>query len=163
MTIKTKHVQGRRALRYANCDELLADAEAIAGNAQNVKNLGNWSVGQVFQHLSKSLNLSIDGSDFKAPWVFRIMGKLFMKKKFIYKGMPAGFTLPASAAKIFLPADRVEAVAAVEELRAALERVKTDSTRALHGLLGTLTKDEWDNFSLRHAELHMSFLVPPDA
>jgi hypothetical protein len=163
MTIKTKKVQGRRQLRYADYDAFLTDAEATAADSANVKNLGNWSIGQVFQHLAKSLLTSVEGADFKAPLPIRVIAKLFFKKKFIYKALPAGFPIPDHAAKIFLPADQVAADSGIAELRSAIERVKSDKTRAEHGLFGKLTNEEWDNFNLRHAELHMSFLVPPGA
>ena len=32
--------------------------------------------------------------------------------------------------------------------------------RAKHPMLGDLTKEEWNKVHLKHASLHMSFLVP---
>ena len=160
MTVNTKSVKGRRQVRYENYDELLADAESLVANESTVNRIGNWSIGQVLQHLAKSLNVSIDGSSLRAPLPLRIILTLFMKKKLIYQAMPSGFAIPKSGTATFSPDDHVTAGAALEELRKAIARVKSDKTRANHGIFGTLSTDEWDNFSRRHAELHMSFLVP---
>ena len=95
MTINTKKVEGRRQLRYASLDELLADAQRLA--AGEVRTLGNWSPGQIFQHLAQSMNWSIDGFDFSFPAPLRWVMSLLMKRKFLQKELPAGYQAPASA------------------------------------------------------------------
>jgi hypothetical protein len=79
MTVMTKHVTGRRTLNYATLDDLLQDAEQLAES--HVDMLGNWSLGQVFSHLAITMNKSIDGFPFRAPWVLRVSIRLFMKKR----------------------------------------------------------------------------------
>lgn len=37
---------------------------------------------------------------------------------------------------------------------------KSDPSRALHPWFDELSTGEWDQFNLRHAELHMSFVHP---
>ena len=60
--VNTKTVTGRRELRYDNYDELLADAERLAG--KEVRTLGNWSYGQILRHLARSIDAMIDGAPF---------------------------------------------------------------------------------------------------
>ncbi len=42
----------------------------------------------------------------------------------------------------------------------AVARIQLDTERSRHPVFGELSLDEWDSLHLRHAELHMSFLVP---
>ncbi len=119
MSVNTKTVEGRRKLHFDSFDEMLAEAERLAGG--EVKMLGNWSLAQIFTHLAAGINSTIDGSTFKAPMLLRIAAPL-MKKKFIYGGIPSGFKIPEEAQAQFLPADDAETGAALGALRAAIER-----------------------------------------
>lgn len=161
MAIDTKNVKGRRKLRFETLDEMIAEAERLAEG--EVEMLGNWSLAQIFKHLAEGLNSTLDGSSFKAPFFVKLMAGLFMRKKFIYGGIPPGFAIPKDAQAQFLPKDDVETAAALAELQAAVERLKSTEERAKHPLLGKLTREESDQFQLRHAELHLSFAVPVDA
>ena len=99
---------------------------------------------------------------FTAPLPLRIIGKLFLKSKFLNKTLPAGFDIPksAEAEARFQPNESVVVDEELEGLRRAIDRCKLESERATHPLFGQLTRDQWDKFNLRHAELHMSFVKP---
>ena len=58
--IKTKKVEGRRKVRYQAISEFLAEAERLA--SRKVRTIGNWSQGQIYEHLARSLDISIDGT-----------------------------------------------------------------------------------------------------
>jgi hypothetical protein len=156
MPVKTAKVQGRRTLDYASFDELLADAERLSSSS--VKALGNWSPGQIFRHLAISYNGAIDGLPITFPWLFRMMVKLF-KKKLLNGTMPAGYQMKPENAKITEPGP-TSTEEGLAELRAAIARLQHETHRAKHPLLGVLSKEEWDKVMLKHASLHMSFLVP---
>lgn len=158
MTVNTKQVQGRRTARYASLDEFLDDARRLAD--MEVQALGNWSQGQIYEHLARALNSSIDGAGFSFPAPLRLMMSLFMKRKFLTQQLPAGFKAPAKAQK-FIP-DETSVADGLASLEAAITRQKQESDRALHPGFGSLTHEEWDQFNLRHAEMHMSFLVSGD-
>ncbi len=158
MTVNTKTAKGRRTLRYESYDDLLADAEQLS--AGEVQCVGNWLPGQVFDHLGRSLEASIDGVPGKVPLPIRIMANLFFKKKFIYESIPAGFQIPQSGVKTFEPEDGVPVEEGLAHLRKGVERCKSESHRCKHPVFGDITQAEWDSFSLRHAEMHMSFLKP---
>ena len=89
MTVETKRVKDRREVHYQSFDDLLADAELLA--AGEVRALGNWSLGQIYWHLAKSLNSSIDGAGFSLPAPVRFALKLLAKRRFLTKSLPAGF------------------------------------------------------------------------
>ena len=156
MSVDTRKVTGRRTVRYATMDDLLQDAERIAKGPHRA--LGNWSAGQVFKHLAIVLGMSMDGNfPFKPPWFVRLGARLF-KRRILSKGLPAGFQLPKGAERL-IP-DETSADEGLELLRQAVARWKRETKRAASPLLGELTPEECDQFQLRHAESHMSFLVP---
>ena len=65
MTVNTRKVSDRRAVRYDSYQDLLDDAERLA--VSDAQSLGNWSLGQALGHLSRVMEMSIDGSELKAP------------------------------------------------------------------------------------------------
>lgn len=153
MSVVTKKVQGRRTVRYETLDDLLAEAEQLA--TSDIRTLGNWSLGQNLKHIAMALDSSIDGNDFKLPAPVRFLMSLFMKRKFLTKSIPAGFK---STAK-FIP-DETSTEDGLTALREAVARQKQESKRVPHPGFGKLTNKEWEDFNLRHAEMHMSFIVP---
>lgn len=157
MAVDTKTVKGRREVSYESFDALLADAERMA--SVDVNTIGNWSLGQILRHLAKAINTTIDGVDFRAPWPLRFLGRIFLKKRLLANGIPSGFRIPARAKRHFQP-EEVDAVVALEVLREAVKRINTEPNRAPHPFLGQLSRVESDLFQLRHAEMHMSFVVP---
>jgi hypothetical protein len=154
--VNTKKVVGRRDVRYESYDDLLADAQRLARGP--VRQLGNWSPGKAFKHLAQSLDSSIDGAGFALPAPMRVVFTLLMKNKFLNKQLPAGFkTTPE-----FTPPE-TSTEEGLELLRSAVARQKQQSQRALHPAFGRISREEWDKFNLRHAELHMSFLLSDES
>ncbi len=152
MTVNTKSVEGRRTVRYESYDELLKDAERLA-SIDSAKTLGNWSQGQIYKHMADAIESSIDGSGFVLPWPVRIVFSLLMKRRFLYGTLPPGFKAP----KRFQP-DELDTGIALNDLRKAVARMKTESKRVMHPAFGHITREEWDQFNLRHCEMHMSFI-----
>ena len=158
MPIDTSKVQNRREVQYTSLQDVLADAERLTQG--NFNTLGNWSAGQIFLHLAKSFNDSIDGSDMRLPWYLKLLGPL-LKNKLLRGPMAPGVKLPESVAKVTVPGptSTEEGMAA---LRSAIARLESESKRAPSPFLGAMTKDEWNRLHLNHSALHMSFLVPQD-
>lgn len=157
MSVNTREILGRRQVRYDSFNDLLLDAESLA--AGEVFTLGNWTLGQIFLHLARSMHASIDGLAVETPWWRRLFVKLFYARRLLSGPMPAGWNMPDEAAKFLSP----ESIAVEEGLRAlreAIHRLSFEIERARHPLLGEMCLDEWDSFHLRHAELHMSFALP---
>ncbi|MFO1043270.1 MAG: DUF1569 domain-containing protein [Planctomycetaceae bacterium] len=155
MPVNTSKVQGRRQVQYDSYEDLLADAEQLANS--NVKTLGNWSFGQILLHVAQSTDSSLDGSGFALPAPVRWIFTLLMKQKFLTKPIPAGFKAP----KRFQPQE-LSVEESIVELRKAIARQYTEEQRAMHPAFGMISKEEWTQFNLRHAEMHMSFVVLDD-
>ena len=152
--VDTTQVTGRRTVHYANVDDIVADAERLASGGY--KALGNWSLGKITQHVGRALLQALDGPSMKVAAPMRLMARLLYKKKAL-REMKPGFKLPPQAAALVPNTeDDAEGIA---ELRSAVERWKREPQRSRHAFFGKLTPKEWEQLMLRHAEMHMSFLV----
>jgi hypothetical protein len=157
MAVNTAKVDARRKLDYKSFDELLADADRLSSG--DVKTLGNWSPGQIFQHLANAYNGSIDGLPGGFPWFIRAMARMF-KKKLIGGPMPAGIKMSAKLAKAVMP-EPTSTEVGLANLHAAVSRLRQEPHRAAHPVFGEVSKEEWNTMHLKHANLHMSFLTTP--
>jgi hypothetical protein len=149
----------RRVVHYTSIDELLTDAELVAG--QKFRTVGKWSFPQILDHLARTFTASVDGFGFQAPWFARALIAPFMKNTFLTKTMKAGFNLPKSAKALFPDAD-LALPAALDRLKQSIARYREAPQRAPHPFLGMLAAQEYDSLHLRHSELHMSFVVPDE-
>ncbi|MBI2808015.1 MAG: DUF1569 domain-containing protein [Planctomycetes bacterium] len=156
MSIDTAKVPGRRSLRFQSLDDILADVDKL--NQGPLRALGNWSSGQILVHLATVMDWCIDGAPMQAPWFVRVMG-WFMKNRFLRNPMPAGFALPEAAAKYLVPKEKTWDDG-LRHFRSSIERMKSSAERKPSPFLGELTRDQWDQLHCRHAELHLSFLIP---
>jgi len=155
VAINTKQVAGRIPLHFENLDEMLAHSERLV--AAGTTQLGNWSLGQVLQHLALIQNASIDGYPKLFTRPVRFILRVFFKRWFLRKGFP-----PSGPNVKTLTPEPIDALTALANLRSATERVKTETKRAENPGFGKMSLDEWNLLYLRHAELHLSFCVPKD-
>lgn len=153
MQINTKKVQGRRLVRYASMDDFIGDVKRLTEIP--VRTLGNWSQGQIYRHLARSLDGSIDGIDMKVPAPMRWIMTLLFKKKFLEVAIPPGFPAPEGPMR----PDETSVADGLAALENAVARQKNEASRVPHPGFGNIGRDGWDKFNLRHAEMHMSFIV----
>jgi hypothetical protein len=157
MSVDTRAVQGRRKLCFTSLDQVIADAEKLV-NSSSTRILGNWPLPRLLAHLAKAVNDSIDGISAKAPLIIRLIGP-FLKGRILTKGVPAGRQLPKSAEASFFP-EVGSPQEAFEKMRAAVSRTRMERMMAKHPVFGRMSHEEWLQFHLRHAELHLSFALP---
>lgn len=157
--INTAKVHKRRSLSFTSLDDVLVELDHLEGKKLEV--LGNWTVGQILKHLAIPMDGAIDGLHFKMPLYMRIGAKIF--KPFVLKmKMPAGFRLPSLAASIMVPDSTISDSEGFAALRHAIGRLKTNSHRTPHPVMGSLTIEQWNQIMCRHCELHLSFIQPVD-
>lgn len=149
-------MSARRTVRYSTFSDVVQDAEHLLGNHHTV---GNWSFGQICQHLARTMEAMIDGFGFMAPWWARWFIAPFVKNSFLIKPMKPGFKVPKAGAAL-LPNDSVTAEEGLRQLKAAIQRLAHETPSAPHPFLGKLASEEVIQVQLRHCELHMSFIVP---
>lgn len=150
----------RRKVAYASLEEIAADAKRL--NAADASATGNWSRGQIFEHLARLMDFSLDGFPFNMPGVFRLIGKYYFKPLILKNGMKPGINLKGNSLKALAP-DPLEDQAGLDHLLNSIERLQNESQRHRSPFLGELTREEWDLLHQRHAELHMSFIAEPDS
>jgi len=156
--VDTKRVSGRRDVHYRTMQDLLDDVQRIS--AVPYRTVGNWSLAQISAHLSKALNLALDGGTIATPWPIRMAARLFFKRRLIEGPMPAGFKLKGAAVRTLVPGDDTGLNDALAALRASVARWQQGAPTHPHFILGPMTPAQWDSLQLRHAELHMSFVQP---
>ncbi len=169
MPVNTKRVPQRRKLRFETIADLEAEIDRLAA-AVDVECLGNWSLGQISSHLARVMLTAVDGTTVRPPLPLRVLAFCFrplLKWRLLQVGMPAG--LPHQGLRIFgtvpeaseLVADAgVTDESGVAELRTAIDRYKSADKLFPHPGFGNIPRHDWDRFHLRHAELHLSFVVP---
>lgn len=158
--LNTKTVT-RRQLKFESIDQVLADVDQIAGAARAgaLKQLGNWTPGQVMAHLAAWIEYGYDGYPVKTPWFIRMILK-FALPGILKNGMKPGVKIPGvsggTTGQIDQPLDE-----AAERLKKAFMRLKNGEQCTFDSpAFGAMSHDDRIRLNLRHAELHLSFLQP---
>lgn len=157
MGVDSRRVIGRRKLRFQNLNQIVEDAGALVADP-HAATLGNWSLDHLLSHLAVSIEGSLDGIDARAPWFVRLFAPL-IKSRALDGGITPGVRVPKELEARSFPAGGSPA-AALERLRKAVARANAGKMTARHPFFGPLTHEEWLKFHLRHAELHLGFVVP---
>lgn len=155
--IKTSAVKGRRVLRFQDLDDVRRDAEDVASRPG--RTLGNWSVAQILDHLANGIRAGFEGPEVNAPWYVRMIIAPLIRERMLAKGMPAGFSLPRQMLH-FMPGEDATVETSLQSYRAWLHELKERSPHLRHPAFGRLSHADWIRLHLRHAELHLSFIVP---
>jgi hypothetical protein len=158
--VNTGKVEGRRTLRFETTDQVMAEVDRLAEAERSgrLRRLGNWTPGQTLNHLASWVEYSYSGAPLKVPFFIRWILRL-RKRKFLYGPMRAGVKIPGVAggtlATEVRPLDD-----ALGHMRRAMDRLKSETPTAPNVIFGSLTHEEWIAINLRHAELHLGFLLP---
>jgi hypothetical protein len=158
--VDTGRAKGRRSLRFESIDQVLAEVDRLvqADRAGRLRRLGNWTLGQTLGHLATWAEYAYTGAPLKPPFFIRWILRL-RKQKFIWGPMRAGVWIPRVAGGT-LGTDPVPLEEGLGRLRRVLGRLQSEAPTAPHLIFGQLTHEESIAINLRHAELHLSFLVP---
>lgn len=148
----------RRRLRFHTLDQVVGDAMNVG--AGPYERLGSWSLGMCCDHLAAFMEYSIDGFPFRMSPAVRLFGVL-LKARVLDpdRGLPAGVKFPRTARPALEPS-AISDEAGLAKLAAAVDRLRDETTRAKSPLLGTLTREQWDQLHCNHAALHLSYLLP---
>src|ERR1700685_4385003 len=157
MPIDTKRVANRRRGEYESLSALLADAELQA--ASRHRTLGNWNLAQIFDHLSRSLRVAVEGTHAAFPLPARIFLRP-LRTRFFSRPLKPGFHVPPKLEAVLRPGTELSIERSLQQLRDAVVQFECAKQLASHPAFGRLTPEEWRQITLRHAELHMSFVVP---
>lgn len=152
----------RRDLTLGSLADLSAELDRLeaAHAAGTLTTTGNWTAGQIFEHLAVLPECALDGfPPGKVPLPMRLFAQLLFKRKAVTgHPPPPGFKIPAGADH-FNPGESTSFEDGLARLRAVLSRLDAGE-RMTHPspLFGTLTHDQWVNLNLGHCSMHLSFL-----
>lgn len=147
----------RQSLEFGDLSEAVAHGRSLQDTGY--QQLGNWSLGQVCNHLAGTMEFSIDGFPSTLPTpVAAVMRTAFFYVPFMPRIISRlrAPTLPALA-----QADPVEDAAGLQRLADAVARVSAANIEFQRNpILGRLTPEQWHRFHVWHAQHHLSFLKP---
>ena len=144
-------------------DEVSAELDRIqaAHDSGTLRAAGNWTAGQVLEHVARLMECAVDGFPRGAPAPVRWMVILLFKKKALAGGSaPAGLKIPKGASYL-APGDDTTFEEGMGRLRGIIARVRAGE-RFTHDspVFGRLTHAQWETLQSGHASLHLSFLDP---
>jgi uncharacterized protein DUF1569 len=147
----------RRTLKFNTLDDLVRDVQDVSKTGVN--STGNWSAGQIVQHVAAVIDASIDGFSFTVPLPMRILGRL-IRGRALKKGLNPGIKMPRSAQASFKPGPETRFEDAAKNLAQSVDLAKQRTMTAVSPIFGQLTHEQWIQLHCRHAEMHFSFLHP---
>ena len=158
MMIDTSKVPNRRVLHFNSIDNALAEIDRLAAaeRAGTLKCVGNWSCGQVFNHLGTWAEFAFKPNPLKPPLPIRLILRM-MKKRFITGPMKVGARIPGVKDGT-LGAETCSFEDGYSRVHSAFTRLKSEAPTQPNVIFGKLSHEEWIQMHLRHAELHLSFL-----
>ena len=148
-------ISERRHLTFASLAEVMPEVDRLLKGHRTV---GQWSLGQICNHLSSSIVRSVDGFPFQAPWIFRkTIGPLMLGRFLKQRKFPTGIKIPEDHRPRSGLDDRAEA----EALRAAISLFGSHSgPYAESPIAGSMTRATWEQFHAIHCAHHLSFALP---
>lgn len=145
----------RQRLHFENLESAIAHAKSLQNSGY--EQLGNWSLGQICNHLAQTVNLSVNGFPLRLP------SPIAAVLRWAFFNLPG---VPRVMGSIRLPTSRdlsqkapCDDQAGIDRLIRATERLTApDAKLKANPLLGKLTLPQWQRFHGWHAERHLSFL-----
>lgn len=145
----------RRRLTFDRLDQVMPEVDRLLEGHVTV---GQWSLGQICNHLATTLIHSIDGFPRRLPWVVRrVVGPRIFARLDRTGRMPDGIPRPAAE----LPKVGLDARAEAEALRSAIAFfVAHQGPVAEHPAFGRMDRARWTRVHCLHCAHHLGFAVP---
>jgi hypothetical protein len=159
-SVNTAKVRDRRQLQFNSIDEVLSEIDRIvaADQAGTLRQLGNWTPGQIMGHVAAWTNYSYDGYPLKSPpWFIHIILRMLVKR-YLRKGMPSGQRIPGVENGTY-GIELFTTIEGAEKMRRAFQRLLSNEPAKYDSPgFGVMSDSDRIRLNFRHAELHLSFL-----
>ncbi len=148
----------RRTLDFRSADEVIEEIQRI--RAVRYQRAGNWSLTQICQHLTATMNGGMDGFGFRLPWILRatLCKWAFgysLKKRKLGSGYPTFKMLKPDAV------ESADDDALIDEcIRSIRRAAEFEGPIRDYPLLDNISVDDWRDFMWIHASHHLGFLIP---
>ncbi|WP_165219910.1 DUF1569 domain-containing protein [Aquisphaera insulae] len=148
----------RRPLAFRSLADVMPEVDRLLLGGYTPS--GRWSLGQICQHLARTMQSSLEGEAGRFPRIFRRTIGAFIARRVIARGrMPEGIPLPRSGA--LTPQDGPEDRAEAEALRGAIRYFAgLPDTPIEHPVFGPLSRHQFEQLQCIHCAHHLSFLRP---
>ena len=148
-------IDGRRRLGFASLGEVMPEVDRLLVGHRTV---GNWTLGQICNHLSWAVIGSVEGSPLRVPWIVRKTVGPFIVRRILKTGrFPEGINLPEK----YRPGPGLDARAEAEALRASIQLFGSHAgPYADHPLAGPTDRETWERFHCIHCAHHLGFVRP---
>lgn len=151
----------RRVLRFESIADLLEELDRIeaADRSGRLRATGGWTVGQILSHVAAWIDYAYDGYPVKPPpffirWILR-----WMFRRMLRDGMRPGVRIPGVRGGT-TGAALIDTPLGISKLRTSLERLaRREPAKFSSPAFGEMSDDDRIQLTLRHAELHLSFLA----
>lgn len=133
-----------------------------AHQAGTLECTGNWTPGEVFDHVAKVWEFAFEGfpPDAHVSLPIRVFARIFKGKFTSGKTLPAGFKLDKRSAYM-QPAPGCAFDVGLARLRRVVDRLdRGEQMTQSSPAFGRMHHDEWMRLHLGHAQLHLGFLHP---
>jgi len=146
-------MDSRRTLAFSSLAEIMPEVDRLLTGYEK---RGQWSLGQICNHLGLAMQHTLEGFPTSFPWLVRkLIGPIARREIFRTGSMRTGLPIPTKVTPRPELDDRAEA----EALRATIHFfLAAPGPLAPHPLLGQLTTAEWHRFHCIHSAHHLSFL-----
>ncbi len=159
--MNTAKVTNRRQVRYTTIPDVYRDVDRLieAHREGQLKTAGNWSPDQIFSHLAAWIEYGYDGYPVKPPFIVIRWIMKGMLQRYLRKGLPSGIKIPG-VPQGTTGMDHAEIAAAAERLKQAFARLERGEVCTFDSpAFGAMSHADRIELNLRHAELHLSFLI----
>lgn len=156
--VKTSAIADRRELHFSSMQDIQADV-AYLDSGDPPRATGNWTAGQVVQHVTTLIQLSLDGfPPVRLALPLRLAGRL-LRGRILAHPLRSGFRFPRQL-EFLAPTPGIGWDEAVGYFTETIARLATEKMTAVSPLVGRLSHEQWEQMHCRHAEMHLSFLRP---
>jgi hypothetical protein len=159
--VETRNAPDYRTIRFDSIDECVAEIRRIVSAEQegSLRTIGNWTPGQILAHVAAWIEYGYEGFPIAPPpffvrWILRLR-----LRKMLRDGMPRGVRIPG-VSEGTVGMDPMATSDAAERLLRAMERLNSGEEAKFHSpAFGAMSHEDRIKLNLRHAELHLGFLV----
>lgn len=141
-----------RTLRFESFDEAMQEAETLAAGPHQTT--GSFSLGQIFEHLARTLEIASGNRD--APpstWFMRTFSRVI--RPMVLRKAATGFKLPGPAQEVLWPSEEVSVEDGIARLREAAEKFRAFDGSIPHVFFGNLSAAQHHQLQCRHFEGHL--------
>ena len=144
-----------RELSFKSAADVNAELDRLARGCDKA---GAWDLAQVCDHLDYFLKASLDGAQFKVPWLIKVLFGGMARRRILATGkMKSGVPTPQRP----LPVAGGDPVAAIARLKSTLARFDAHQGEFPDSpFFGPMTTDEVRKVQFTHCAHHLGYLNP---